>query len=214
MPEFEIMTIDDVLAAIDDEKQLDPGLVSIEEKKRFVQDCLDDLGDLGVFEKVVEAEVSSSPVDLSTLGGTETGFEKVIDVYWNGRVLNSVTPRSVDHSIEANQPTGYWLVGNYLYLYPKLAPGASGRLMVEMVYRPLTVQDLPREWRRLLVLYGVARCFIKNGSAFSAASYMNEYETRKTSLYTKELQRRNQRKTVHRLDSFEDDIPYFTLRGL
>lgn len=206
MAEWEIRDINDVMDAIDQEKQLDPGLISDDEKRRFVQDCLDDLGDLGVFERVIETQVTSGPVDLSVIDGQETGFDKIIEVYWNGRALDPVAPRSVDRNQEAGLPTGYWLVGSQLYFYPRLAPGVSGTLTVEMIYRPLTVTDLPREWRRLLVIYGTHRCHKKNGSTFSAREYLTEYETRKTSLYNKALQKRNQRKTTNR--GMNDRPPY------
>lgn len=208
-------TVADVIAAIDEEKQLDPGLISVSEKERFIQDALDDLGDLSVFEKVVTSTVTSSPVDLTTLGGSDTGYEKLVEVFWNDKLLDRVSPRQADMSVESDTPRGYWTVGSDLYLYPKLKAGSSGTLKVHMIYRPLDVPDLPREWRRLLVLYAVHRCHKKNGNTFASREYRSEYEEKKMVLFNKAIQNRNQNPTQNRdnngpVDSALDSI----LRGL
>jgi hypothetical protein len=207
MASYDLNTLQDVLDAIDEEKQLDPGLVSPNEKRRYVQDALDDIGDLALFEKRVTATVTASMVDLATLGGTPTGYETIIGVYWNGRPLGPVDPRAIDQTALGNTPAGYWSMTDGLYLWPGLEATVSGELTVDMNYRPTwpatlgTVIDLPKEWRRLLVLYGTYRCHKKNGNTFSAREYQTDYENLKARLANLEIQRRNQRQTSVRQDN-------------
>lgn len=217
MASYELRTLKDVMDAIDEEKQLDPGLISDEEKRRFIQDALDDLGDLGLFEDVYTF-TGMNPIDLSRDSFDNfTGFQSIVNVYYKGRVVNPVSPRDINIEQTGNDPQGYWLVGTKLFLWP--APTENVTILVELNKRPVWPADLgdeidlPMEWRRLLVLYGTHRCHKKNGNVFSANDYLNEYERLKGSLVNQAMQRRNSRVTaISRREPF-DGLPWGVIRG-
>jgi hypothetical protein len=167
-------------AAIKEEMQLDPGLVTDAERVRFINDCLDEIGGL----QLIELEYTDTNVS-SQYPTIPQGLTKIIALYWNG---NKLTP--MDSDIDFNsvgQPVGYVVQSGKVRLYPK--PSAPGELKwvytgtpphcteTDIIDETSTAEpSLPENWHRLLITYACYRSHRKNGNIIMAREYKNDYD--------------------------------------
>lgn len=170
------------------EMQLDPGLISDAERMRFINQAINDIGDLGLFEKEIDLPVEDGEAELPE------DFLSPVCVRWqDGRILRPVP--FVSAQSHSHNPVGFSIVGNALRTYPL----STGTCKVLYNYRPQDVlndddvPDIPSGWDRLLVDHAVALAHRKNGNIQLFREYMQYYEMRKTSLITELLRKQNSR---------------------
>ena len=184
-------TFAELQQAIATEMQLDPGLISDEERKRFINDCLADLGDMGLFEKEAVLTVTNGEAALPS------DFVSLISVRWqDGRTLR---PASLEEQIvgSGSKPVKFLLMPQKI----RVIPAADGELMLYYGYRPAPLEadtdvpDIPEGYDMLIVDYSVARAHRKNGNIGLWREYMSYYESGKLRLANELLRRINSRVT-------------------
>lgn len=159
--------------------QLDPGLVSDAERRRFINDCLNKLGNLQLLEKVyTQSSVSSQFVNLPS------DFGKLKRLYWyDGSIYHLLVPVEDASSFNSTgRPVGYNLEGSQLRLYP--APSSSGTLRWVYAYNPAEYStsnggdnpDIPKTWDGLLVDYACYRSHRKNGNQVASLQYYRDFK--------------------------------------
>lgn len=180
-------TFQELQDAIRTEMQLDPGLIGDIERRRFLNDCLNDLATISLLEK---------EVSLPCVNGLVTkpdDFVNLILISWSdGRVLRPVEVTNT--TARSSSPTGYVVKGAYIETYPKASVDSTVTLyyayrpfaMVEATDRP----NIPNGWDWLLVDYAVGRAHRKNGNIGLYREYMASYENGK-SLLSQELVRQS-----------------------
>lgn len=174
-----MMTFSEINTAIGEEMQLDPGLVSDEERRRYINDCLDKMGNLQLLEKVYEeAGVSTQYVDFPT------DFNNLKRLYWyDGATYQLLKP--VEDSSPFNstgKPTGYNIEGTQIRLYP--APSSAGTLRWVYSYIPAefttsnggSTPDLPISWDGCIVDYCCYRSHRKNGNQVASLQYYRDFK--------------------------------------
>ncbi len=177
--------------AVKQEMQLDPGLISDEERKQFINDCINDLGNIALFEK---------EVTLSSVGGvistpTDLVSPILVRLASDNRYLKplsmSVMPATGDN------PIGYIYKFNTIELYPK--PTSEHSIKLYYAYRPAQlvsdtdIPDIPEGWDHLIVDYAVAKAHRKNGNISMFREYMSYYEAKKANLVSELMRRLNAR---------------------
>jgi len=187
------MTLAELNAAIKTEMQLDPGLISDDERKRFINDCITDLSGIGVFEK---------EIPLNFINGIATlpsDFIEFIVLFRNnvlikpaktGRTTEGVIPRYP--LIEVRPSTTETLTLWYSYSLTKL---------VELIDRP----DIPQGFDSAIVDYAVARAHRKNGNIGLYREYMSAYNNKKFELYQRLIRLENSRVAMT-LNSEDNEI--------
>lgn len=175
-----MLTFNEINTAIAEEMQLDPGLVSAAERRRFVNDGLKLFANLQILEKVyTQAGVATQYVDLPS------DLEKIKVLYWNDGTNTRTLPsiyQSFDFSSHGT-PQGYIQEGTQIRLYPY--PSVSGSLRWVYSYRPdyFTVSNgssfpsIPETWDTLLVDYGCYRSHRKNGNYLAATQYLSDFKS-------------------------------------
>lgn len=157
--------------AVKTEMQLDPGLISDDERTRFINDCITDLGVQGGFEKRVDLVFTDGFASLPD------DFVELIALYRGDTILK---PASTD----------YATIG-YIPCFPQieLRPRTSETLSLWYEYHPsaLTLDDqrpdIPYGYDNAIIDYAVARAHRKNGNIGLYREYMSAYEAKKYELY-------------------------------
>jgi hypothetical protein len=180
--------------------QLDPGLISDIERKQFINDAINDLGSLGMFEK--EVDVAS----VDGVVAVPNDYIGLIYVKWvDGRLLQ---PCRVQTNLTTGNPYGFVLNNTELELVP--IPTQDDAVKMYYLYRPLKLvndsdqPDIPNGYDSLLVDYAVAKAHRKNGNTALWKEYMNYYDNKKADLLFELTRRANSR--VTRMYN-EDDAP-------
>jgi hypothetical protein len=156
--------------AVKTEMQLDPGLVSDTERQQFINDCLQDLGSLGGFEK---------HVTLSFTDGVATLPADYVDyiALFRGDVF--IRPA-----------TAQYTTNGFIPRYPQIEvrPHATEDLTFWYAYSPAAlsadsdIPDIPVGYDYAIVEYAVARAHRKNGNTGLYREYMSSYENAKAKL--------------------------------
>lgn len=182
-------TFAELQAAVQVEMQLDPGLISAEERAQFINDALADVGDLGLFERTEEFDVEDGTVALPD------DFVHAIAVMWeDGRALR---PATVTMSDKVGTPVYFVQSYNSIRVFPK----SDGKLLMVYSFRPAALvddadqPDIPNGYDAMLVEYAVARAHRKNGNIGLYREYMASYETYKIRLAQELVRRINSRVT-------------------
>lgn len=179
----------ELILAVKTEMQLDPGLISDEERKQFINDCLSDLG------KSVELEKSSTLAYTNGVLELPDDYVGVIAVVCDGRVL---TPSTIPHSTGVGSPSMYYVLGNKLYLSPR----DTGEIDLIYYYQPPRMSvdtdkpDIPNGYDSIIVDYAVAKCYRKNGNIGVYREYMSFYEEKKYQLKVEMTRKANTRIVV------------------
>ena len=184
-------TLGELMSAIETEMQLDPGLISDEERSRFINDCLSDLGTLSLLEKSADVASVDGFVSLPT------DLVEIIDVFWEDILLRPLESNNMTGS--SAKPIGYITYYDNIKLYP--TPNEDGNVKLIYSYRPSSLNitsdkpDIPEGWDYLLVDYAVGRAHRKNGNIGLYREYMGAYEEGKVKLMTELTKRQNSRIT-------------------
>jgi len=174
-----MMTFSELNTAITEEMQLDPGLVSDAERRRFINDFLNKVGNLQLLEKVYEeASVSTQYVDFPS------DFSKLKRLYWyDGSVYTLLEPVQDDAAFNSSgKPVGYNIEGNQVRLYP--SPSSSGTLRWIYNYLPAEfttsnegdTPDIPQAWDGTIVDYACYRSHRKNGNQVASLQYYRDFK--------------------------------------
>lgn len=160
--------------AVSLEMQLDPGLISPAERRRFINDALMDLGSMGLFEKEVVLPVTEDghinmPVDYVDLITLRSN---------TGNALRPLETR-VDVNATSNSPIGFIMGFDKIRLYPRPSVGTTVTLLYS--YRPMPLErnedrpDIPEGFDRMLVDFVVGHCHRKNGNIGLYREYVAAY---------------------------------------
>lgn len=188
------MTFAEIQSAVQTEMQLDPGLISIDERKRFINDAIADLGGVGSFQKQVDLSLTGGAADLPD------DFVDFIAVVRNKVLLN---PTSIRDRIN-----GYLILYNKLEVFPQ----DTDVVTLYYAYRPAKLvldddkPDIPNGYDLAIRDYAVARAHRKNGNIGLYREYMSAYEDSKFKLQ-QELIRRENASTINILNSEELTAP-------
>ena len=182
------MTFEELQLAIQTEMQLDPGLISLDERKRFINDALDDLGGVGSFMKWIDIDLVEGYADLPA------DFVDFVAVTRGGVLLNPTSIR--------DRAYGYLILYNKIEVFPS----ANESIKLYYSYRPARLvnpedkPDIPNGYDLALRDYAVGRAHRKNGNIGLSREYISAYEDSKGKLAS-ELIRRENSVTVNILDT-------------
>ena len=190
-------TFSQLKTAIENEMQLDPGLVSDAERSSYINDGLKLIGTICNLEK----EVTVSPNEDGVVNIPDD-VVSVIYVIWTDDsnkklLLNPIEYQAINSS--SNSPIGYIVKYNTIQLFP--IPTGNGSLTIFYRYKPATlsqatdVPDIPEGWDRLLVDYGSSRSHRKNGNIAMWGLLNAEFEKGLEALRVECMQRSNARIT-------------------
>lgn len=174
--------------AIKTEMQLDPGLISDEERKSFINKCIAEVGGIGLFEKVVTLPIVNGKVDIPD------DLTGVIELRYGGRALFPTKRRSAN--ITSDAPIAYILMYNVVELFPTLS---NGEVELHYSYRPAHLvndddrPDIPNGFDSMIVDYSVGHAHRKNGNVGLYREYMGGYNETKTILVAELIKRVNSR---------------------
>jgi hypothetical protein len=183
-------TLQELNDAIKTEMQLDPGLISDVERKAFINDCISDIGSIGLFEKVDTLPVVDGVVDLPD------DLITIIDVKYDNRYLIPIR-RMI--TMSGDRPIGYTVMYNVMELFPPLS---SGDIEVFYAYRPKNLNfdtdkpDIPNGFDKMIVDWAVAHAHRKNGNIGLYREYMGGYNEKKADLVNELTRRYNSRVTM------------------
>lgn len=178
------MTLSELIDSIKTEMQLDPGLISDTERKRFINDCIVDLGKLGGFEKTVELSVVNGDVELPD------DLVDILAVYSHGVILNPCSYAQIGG-------VGYVAMCDTITVFPndtdtiKLLYSYTPQKLVNLEDKP----EIPNGYDGLIVDYAVAKANRKNGNIGIYREYMSAYEGKKYDLMSELTRRYNTRIT-------------------
>ena len=176
-------TLQQLNDAIKTEMQLDPGLISDEERKRFINDCLTDVGSAANFERQVPLYFSDGVAQLPS------DFMEFIALIKDGRrVKPALNGRS----------------NGFITRYPliEVFPKFDGILTLWYCYSPSHLElptdtpDVPIGFDSAIVDYAVARAHRKNGNIGLYREYMAAYEDKKFAMYQRLTRLENSRVTM------------------
>lgn len=178
------LTLAELHTAIQEELQLDPGLISEAERRRFLNECLGQIGNLEHLFTSTTLSPSSGVVTIPS------DLVKILWVFWDygntGQCrLSPMTMPKYTYG-EAEKPTSYIYKGSTIDLYP--TPTGSADVTLYYSYRPAKlvdsddVPDIPEGYDQLLIDFAVSRCHLKNQNASMAREYMGYYKERKETL--------------------------------
>lgn len=160
-------TLAELNDAIKTEMQLDPGLISDAERKRFINDCILDLGGASCFEKSITLSFENGFADLPD------DFVDFIALYRNDILIH---PADTQHAT----------VG-VISTYPQLEvrPHKDEDLTLRYTYAPAILvndtdsPDLPYGMDNAIIDYAVGRAHRKNGNIGLYREYMSAYQDKK-----------------------------------
>ena len=182
-------TLQELNDAIKTEMQLDPGVISDAERKSFINNCIADLGSIGLFEKTVTIVALNGKLDLPD------DLVTIIDVMYDNRYL---TPIKRMITMSGDKPVGYTVMYNKMELFPP----ASGDVDIFYAYRPSPLEietdrpDIPNGYDKIIVDWGVAHAHRKNGNIGLYREYMGGYNEGKSELINELTRRYNTRVTL------------------
>lgn len=177
-------TLAELNAAIKTEMQLDPGLISDAERKRFINDCIIDLGGMSSFEKQVTLSVVDGLADLPN------DFVDFIALYRDDKIILPATTQ--------------YTTSGFISRFPQIEvrPHATESLKLWYTYAPAEVvndtdtPDLPYGLDNAIIDYAVARAHRKNGNIGLYREYMAAYESKKFEFYQRLTRYENSRVTM------------------
>jgi len=178
------MTLAELNAAIKTEMQLDPGLISDDERKRFINDCIVDLGGTSIFEK---------EIPINFVNGIATLPSDFIDFIALFRDNIFIKPAKIGRTTEGVIPR---------YPLIEVRPHATETLTLWYTYSPAKLinltdrPDIPQGFDNAIVDYAVARAHRKNGNIGLYREYMSAYENKKFELYQRLTRLENSRVTM------------------
>lgn len=164
-------TLAELNEAIKTEMQLDPGLISDDERKRFINEAIVDLGSLGCFEKEIDLKFINGQAELPE------DYVEYLGLYRDGKII---PPASTDSAVKG-----------VLLGYPVLTlkPATDETLRLWYAYAPVKLNDLtdrpdiPYGYDRALIDFSVGLAHRKNGNIGLYREYMSSYEDLKNTLY-------------------------------
>ena len=170
-----MQTFAQINAAIQEEMQLDPGLISDAERLRFINDGLSEIGALQILEKVTETTTSDQ------YPTPPTGLLRLRALYTEDVRMSAVSGAA--DTTTTGTPYAYIVEAGAIRLYP--IPGDTVTLRWEYTYTPAeasivtdtSIPDLPVGWDGLLVDYACYRAHRKNGNYLSASQYKKDFDT-------------------------------------
>lgn len=183
-------TLQELNDAVKTEMQLDPGLISDVERKAFINDCISDIGSIGLFEKVDTLPVVDGVVELPD------DLITIIDVKYDNRYLIPIR-RMI--TMSGDRPIGYTVMYNIMELFPPLS---SGDIEMFYAYRPKNLNfdtdkpDIPNGFDKMIVDWAVAHAHRKNGNIGLYREYMGGYNEKKSNLVNELTRRYNSRVTM------------------
>lgn len=177
-------TLSELNTAIRTEMQLDPGLISDDERKRFINDCIMDLGGMSQFEKTVSLAFTDG------FATVPDDFVDLIALYRDGK---QVLPADIQHTTEG-----------FIPCYPQIEvrPNTTETLSLWYTYAPAVLvndtdrPDIPGGFDNAIIDYAVARAHRKNGNIGLYREYMSAYESKKFELYQRLTRLENSRVNV------------------
>jgi len=194
-------TLAELNNAIKTEMQLDPGLISDVERKRFINDCIIDLGGMSCFEKTATLSLTDGVALLPE------DFVDFIALYRGDKVIS---PANTHHTTDG-----------FIARYPSIEvrPNATEELTLWYTYAPAAVTedsdipDIPYGFDNAIIDYAVARAHRKNGNIGLYREYMSAYNDKKFELYQRLTRYENSRVTMpfNSENSAVDDIIKSTL---
>jgi len=179
------MTLAELNTAIRTEMQLDPGLISDEERRRFINDCLSDLGGSSIFEK---------EVSLNFIDGVATLPDNFVDFIALFRGDTLIRPAKTQSG------TAEGFVPRYPQI--EVRPNMTETLTLWYTYSPAMLvnstdrPDIPYGLDNVIVDYAVARAHRKNGNIGLYREYMSAYENKKFEIYQRFTRLENSRVTM------------------
>lgn len=167
--------------AVKTEMQLDPGLISEVERRRFINDCISDLGGMSCFEK---------QASLTFTDGLATLPEDFVDFIALYRADKQIRPATTAHTTEG-----------FISRFPQLEirPHTTEALTLWYTYAPVALvndtdkADIPYGFDNAIIDYAVARAHRKNGNIGLYREYMSAYESKKFELYQRLTRLENSR---------------------
>lgn len=176
------MTFYEINAAIQEEMQLDPGLVSDAERIRFINDCSGEIAQLHLLEaSAIDTTSSQYPT-------APTDMLKLKSLYWDDIRLPALTTGYDTDT--TGTPIGYIYEGEVYRLYP--APDEEATLRWVYTYMPTQMTadmlveasaeayasypNVPLGWEMLYVNYACYRSHRKNGNILMSNVYQKDYE--------------------------------------
>lgn len=176
------------------EMQLDPGLISVDERKNFINNCIDELGRIGLFVKTATIPVLLGVADVPD------DFSGIIGVHYNGVPLK---PSAQMPNVTGDTPLKYFFLYNKIKVIPSVA---SCNIELTYSYKPARLvaegdkPDLPLGWDNLIVDFAVGSAHRKNGNIGLYREYMGAYNSGRGELVT-ELMKRLNSSVVDTIDS-------------
>lgn len=164
-------TFAEILDAIRVEMQLDPGLISDDERKRFVNESLIDLGTLGCFEKKVDLEFVNGRANLPS------DYIDYVGLYRDGVLIPPASTDSSQKGVVLSYPT------------LEVSGGETETLQLWYGYAPSKLElltdrpDIPYGYDRAVIDFAVALAHRKNGNIGLYREYMSSYSALKNDLY-------------------------------
>jgi len=167
-------------AAIKEEMQLDPGLVSEAERARFINDGMKKIAELQLIELSYLDPAASTQYPTMPIGLT-----KIRNLYWNDIPLRSLKPAQAEDLDTTGTPIGYVWEAEVVRLYP--IPVVAGELRwtytgtpadcttTDLAIGAVTLPNLPTLWHPLLVDYACHRSHRKNGNILMSREYKNDF---------------------------------------
>ena len=196
-------TFQELQEAIKTEMQLDPGLISDNERKVFINNCLKELGRISLFEKMTTLTITDGVVTLPD------DFVELIEIRYDKHKLTPSPMQSMD--VSDNAPVYFAMTYNTVQLYPRTR---TGTVTLYYVYRigtltlPEDKPDLPNGWDNLIVDYAVGLAHRKNGNIGLYREYMGAYNSGRGELIA-ELSRRANTRIRETIDNTVTDSPTF-----
>lgn len=180
--------------AVRTEMQLDPGLISDDERKQFLNNCLDELGRIPLFVKTVTLPVVNGVADVPD------DFSSLVDIHYGGRAL---LPSQQMPALMGSAPTHYFFLYNKIKVIPSVT---TCNIDLTYAYKPARLvndadqPDLPNGWDGLLVDFAVGSAHRKNGNIGLYREYMGAYNSGRGELVT-DLMRRYNTSIVNTIDT-------------
>ena len=176
-------TLAQLITSIQTEMQLDPGLISDEERTDFINDCIADLGGIGGFETSVAIELTGGVATLPA------DFVSAIAVIRNDKVLHPTSFR--------DKRDGFIISYDRIEVFPH----EDETVTLWYCYMPAPLEEstdrpnIPNGFDVAIRDYAVARAHRKNGNIGLYREYMAAYEAKKYELSQRLTQLENSRIT-------------------
>lgn len=188
-------TFAELQQAIATEMQLDPGLISASERQAFINDCLSNLGAMGMFEKDGTLTIVDGFADLPD------DLVDVLEVYNGNTYIQPIETATV---MTGTTITGYIVRYNKLESVPRVT---SAELRIYYAYKPtklvgdLDKPDIPNGYDKLIIDWAVGHAHRKNGNIGLYREYLGAFAEGKSDLIMELTKRANSRvMTTHNKD--------------